>query len=143
MKIDKSVFLETAFGTELNAQAKCNPKYVEAVTGFLEIFTLRFFSAWLRNPLIFRFSDKYKKYVEYLEILHDFTKKIIKKRKEEFKLLQDNPKMSEEGIKRRAALLDMLLEASDNGKYLSDEDIREEVDTFMFEVSRINLIKII
>ncbi|XP_044270353.1 cytochrome P450 4d2-like isoform X2 [Tribolium madens] len=127
------IICETAFGTELNAQAKCNPKYVEAVTGFLEIFTLRFFSAWLRHPLIFRFSDKYKKYVEYLKILHDFTNTIIKKRKEEFKLLQDTPKISEEGIKRRAALLDMLLEVSDNGKNLSDEDIREEVDTFMFE----------
>ncbi|KAJ3661324.1 hypothetical protein Zmor_005723 [Zophobas morio] len=127
------IICETAFGTELNAQAKCNPKYVEAVTGFLEIFTLRFFSAWLRYPLIFRFSDKYHKYVEYLEILHDFTTNIIKKRKEEFKLLQSNPKVSEEGIKRRAALLDMLLEVSDNGKNLTDEDIRAEVDTFMFE----------
>jgi cytochrome P450 family 4 len=127
------IICETAFGTELNAQAKCNPKYVEAVTGFLEIFTLRFFSGWLRNPLIFRFSDKYKRYVEYLDILHDFTTTIIKKRKEEFKLLKDNPKMNEEGIKRRAALLDMLLEVSDNGKNLTDEDIREEVDTFMFE----------
>ncbi|EFA01323.1 cytochrome P450 4BR3 [Tribolium castaneum] len=127
------IICETAFGTELNAQAKCNPKYVEAVTGFLEIFTLRFFSAWLRHPLIFRLSDKYAKYMEYLKILHDFTNTIIKRRKEEFKLLQDNAKISEEGIKRRAALLDMLLEVSDNGKNLTDEDIREEVDTFMFE----------
>ena len=34
----------------------------------------------------------------------------------------------------RLPLLDLLIKASEDGKVLSNQDIRQEIDTFMFEV---------
>jgi len=38
------------------------------------------------------------------------------------------------GEKKRVAFLDLLIECSENGVVLSDEEVREQVDTIMFEV---------
>ncbi|XP_050514474.1 cytochrome P450 4d2-like [Diabrotica virgifera virgifera] len=126
---------ETAFGTCLNVQRNGNREYVQALGRFLEIFVVRFFSAWLRNPVLFRLSKYYKEYSETLKILHTFTDNIIKARKEEYKThkLDQEQNSDDSGIKNRVGLLDMLLQAKENGEDIPDEDIRAEVDTFMFE----------
>jgi hypothetical protein len=48
-------------------------------------------------------------------------------------------------IGNRLPLLDLLIKTSDDGKVLSNQDIRNEIDTFMFEVllvySKFNFVK--
>lgn len=55
---------------------------------------------------------------------------VIADRKAEWKLKRDGN--FNEPIKKKRALLDLLLEISQDGVILTDEDIREEVNTFMY-----------
>lgn len=76
-----------------------------------------------------------------LKTLHDFTDNVIKTRRRELDMLkskEDKSKKSDDdnndiGSKRKLALLDILLNSTIDGNPLTDLDIREEVDTFVFE----------
>lgn len=59
-----------------------------------------------------------------------FNWQVIAQRKAEWKLKRDGN--YNEPTNKKQALLDLLLEMSHNGTVLSDEDIREEVNTFMY-----------
>lgn len=71
--------------------------------------------------------------------MQKFTKEVIVERRES--LLQstnvektkDIENNAENESKKHLALLDLLLQATVDGQSLTDEDIREEVETFMFE----------
>lgn len=76
----------------------------------------------------------------FLDVNCDFQ--VIQERKQ---VLKCNNKQTEEifseddifmGKKKRLAFLDLLIASSEDGKLLSDDDLQEEVNTFMFEVIR-------
>ncbi|KAF4517611.1 hypothetical protein B566_EDAN002842 [Ephemera danica] len=102
-----------------------------------DLLVVRVFRPWLHPGWLFRLFPIGRRHDECLKILHDFTKKVIRERRETFQ----KPKLGNEEIdkenvyssKKRTAFLDLLLSASENDPSLTDEEIRAEVDTFMFE----------
>ncbi|XP_018427690.1 PREDICTED: cytochrome P450 4F22 isoform X1 [Nanorana parkeri] len=83
--------------------------------------------------LIYRFSSNGRKFRHACNIVHDFTSGVVQQRK---KALQE--KGAESWIKSKQGkttdFIDiLLLSKDDNGRQLSDEEMRDEVDTFMFE----------
>lgn len=154
------VICESAMGTQINAQRNSNSEYVLAVKKWLKIpllpyhycltatfffnfrishiIHLRMFSIVLREDFLFRFSSLYNEQTSALKTLHDFTDKVINERRNTI-LTKDTNESNDSvdesiGMKRKMAFLDILLQSTVNGKPLSNLDIREEVDTFMFEV---------
>lgn len=98
----------------------------------------------LRIPFFYKYSELYKRQNRALAVLHGFTDRVIQRRRQELEEISINNNKSNErkeqerddiGIRKKEALLDVLIKANINGKPLTDLEIREEVDTFMFEVS--------
>ncbi|XP_011705501.1 PREDICTED: cytochrome P450 4C1-like, partial [Wasmannia auropunctata] len=135
---------ETAMGSSLRNLGAFEQQYRKAVHRIGELFAYRTMRPWLRNKWIYSLTEKGKEQKKTLKILHEFTERIITERKlyhertnDRFLKNFDNNTSAEEdktmGIrKKRLALLDLLLGAS-RENLLTDLDIREEVDTFMFE----------
>ncbi|XP_023703487.1 cytochrome P450 4c3 isoform X2 [Cryptotermes secundus] len=136
------IICETAMGRRVNAQENSDTEYVKAVYEIGSIVQNRQAKIWLQPDWLFRWTLLHKRQENCVRILHGFSNKVIQERKELLKLQEQNktvPTEHEEeysiafGHKKRLAFLDLLLEASQNGAVLSNEDIREEVDTFIFE----------
>jgi cytochrome P450 family 4 len=97
----------------------------------------RFFNIFLRLDSVWALSPQSQMQRNILKVLHQFTESVIKERRSKLNGLVNNnsiESIDDFGIKRRKAFIDILLNSTIEGKPLSDTDIREEVDTFMFEV---------
>lgn len=127
---------ETAMGTQVNTQSGNNFQYIIAVKEYLQILLRKQFSMIKHFDVFFKRTSDYKRLHELVVILHNFTNSVITKRREELSKSTDIQKSEagDNGYKKREVFLNLLLQIKDEGVPLSNEDIREEVDTFMFEV---------
>lgn len=104
-----------------------------------DIIHQRSYDFILRYDIFFKFTPTFQKQKKLLKALHDYTDKVIMDRREMLMIESKkviNVKEQDEvlGTRRKVALLDLLLQSTIDGLPLTNTDIREEIDTFMFEV---------
>ncbi|XP_058797636.1 cytochrome P450 4C1-like isoform X2 [Phymastichus coffea] len=128
---------EAAMGMNINSQLEPNGEYVTALHNFSKLSTERYFRFWLKwNAVYYRTQDG-KKYLQAMKVMHAFTEKVILQKHFERKNIQPSAinenDVDEFGTRKRKVFLDLLLDASEKTENpLTLEEIREEVDTFMF-----------
>ncbi|XP_032594830.1 cytochrome P450 4d10 isoform X1 [Drosophila grimshawi] len=133
------VICETAMGVSVNAQTNVDSEYVQAVKTISMVLHKRMFNIFYRFDLTYMLTPLARAEKRALNVLHNFTEKIIVQRREELLRAgqQDTEPQSagdaDVGAKRKMAFLDILLQSTIDDKPLTNMDIREEVDTFMFE----------
>ncbi|PAV83205.1 hypothetical protein WR25_03465 [Diploscapter pachys] len=126
------IICETAMGTQVNAQFGQNEQYVAAVARITQIIWefQRFPHLWIKP--IWYLSGKGFEFNRLVQATNDFTRKVIADRKATLQELHEDEVHENPTTNKKKAFLDLLLSMQQENQ-LSDEDIREEVDTFMFE----------
>ncbi|XP_033338889.2 cytochrome P450 4g15 isoform X1 [Megalopta genalis] len=185
------ILLETAMGVSKSTQDKSGFEYAMAVMKMCDILHLRHTKIWLRPDWLFNLTKYGKDQIKLLEVIHGLTKKVIQRKKDEFKSgkrnlidtsaqkvgqrtvvplrirrdrrrdlfvngvlsLQPEKTIAVEGVsfgqsaglkddldveddigeKKRQAFLDLLMEAGQSGVVLTEQEVKEQVDTIMFE----------
>lgn len=127
------IICETAMGVKVNAQTNPSSTYVTNIYSVGSNFIKRVVRPWLWMDSLYRLTSNGRLYHHDIRAIHAFTKKVIRERKNvklaERRLITD----SSDELKKRPMFLDVLLDHHINENSISEEDIREEVDTFMFE----------
>ncbi|XP_040216485.1 cytochrome P450 4B1-like [Rana temporaria] len=123
--------MKCAFSYQSNCQNDSESEYIKAVYDLSYLVDFRFRKFQYHSDLIFNLSPHGYRFRKARRTAQEHTNNVIKQRKES---LKQNTELEKVKQKRHLDFLDILLCAKDeNGQGLSDEDLRAEVDTFMFE----------
>ncbi|XP_034087120.1 cytochrome P450 4V2-like [Gymnodraco acuticeps] len=127
------IICETAMGKKIHAQSNSDSEYVKSVYKMSDIISRRQRTPWFWPNFVYNYFGDGQEHDKTLKVLHSFTNKVIHERSEKMSHIEsDND--SDNGTKRRRAFLDMLLMTTDeDGNRMNNQEIQEEVDTFMFE----------
>jgi cytochrome P450 len=121
------VMLHCAFSYDGDVQHHEN-KYVKAVNEIAHLITDRGMKPWMHMDWLYYLSSNGRRFKQLTNYVHQTAENIIKTRR------QTLGKNTDERTKKNTDFLDILLLAKDDeGVGLSDAEIRDEVDTFLFE----------
>ena len=153
---------ETAMGVNINCQDHEESEYVKSLHQVGEMALYRVTRPWLWYDFVFYKTEAGKKFTKAKNLMHQFTTKVILERKQAWQRqlsLRENEESSSKAKNgnnmtvddmrsstfftsgnKRLAFLDLLLHQHLIENTMSLEDIREEVGTFMFAVSKLQML---
>ncbi|XP_032660935.1 cytochrome P450 4B1-like [Chelonoidis abingdonii] len=123
--------MKSAFSYQSNCQTDSENLYIQTVMDLSLMVQQRIQTPLHHNHLVYWLSSQGRRFRKACRLAHKHTDKVIRERKE---TLKDEQELEKIQTRRHLDFLDILLNAKDeNGAGLSNEDLRAEVDTFMFE----------
>ncbi|XP_039283176.1 cytochrome P450 4C1 [Nilaparvata lugens] len=134
-KCTLDIICEAAMGCSLRNLPDKGEQYVRATKKMNNLIIERILTPWLAKDWLFHLSPTGREQKKIVDILHSFTQMIIEERKTQWrKSSKEDLEDDEYGRHRPKTFLDCLIELSEkDSESLTLTDIREEVDTFMFE----------
>ncbi|PIC30020.1 hypothetical protein B9Z55_021404 [Caenorhabditis nigoni] len=118
------IICSAVMGTKVDAQFDHNHPYVNAVEEFSVLVIQNAINPIFQIPPLFWLLGYQKQKEECIKVMKEFSMNVISERKAAL----DSGEIEKETRKRKMNFLDILLKESS----LSSEDVRQEVDTFMF-----------
>ncbi|XP_025410334.1 cytochrome P450 4V2-like [Sipha flava] len=124
---------ETIMGTEMKAQEGKSVEYVNAIKSACRSVINRVYRFWLWNDTIFKISECGQTFYKSIKVLHDYTDNVIKSKRILLKNTENRSESKHEKTQKKS-FLDLLLNVlKEYPEQMTDKDIKEEVDTFLFE----------
>ncbi|KAF5283095.1 hypothetical protein FQA39_LY17436 [Lamprigera yunnana] len=132
------IICETAMGITVKAQTE-DSDYVKWANKAMEIVFTRMFNILYHSDYIFNRTSMSKELKDLADKMRQFTSAVVKQKREAYqKKMREQKNMPEgyvdEGLLEcitRKSFLQLLIELSENGAGFTDEELREEVNTFM------------
>lgn len=120
-------------GSKLDSQDEWAMNYVKVIQKLSSVYPYRLRSPWGRSSFYYYNIDSVGKLeTRLIKVAHDFTNKLIKKREATFENFAE--KSNDYYERKKVAMLDLLLNAKNSDGIIDDEGIRDEVNTFLYEV---------
>ncbi|XP_032690147.1 cytochrome P450 4c21-like isoform X2 [Odontomachus brunneus] len=119
----------TSLDTELGSQLKKTEQYLNALIRVKEIVTHRLRNIFLFPDFIFSFTSLSREQQNHLKFACSFAEEIIQQKENEMDNLVRNKIQSAKPSRRR--FVDMLMEASDEGKKFTRKEIIDEINTII------------
>ncbi|NXY48014.1 CP4B1 protein, partial [Ceuthmochares aereus] len=122
--------MKCAFSYNSDCQTQSNSDYYIRAVYDLSYLVSKRLQSFSYKDIFYDLTRKGREFQDVCKLAHTHTDKVIKERK---MLLSSENELEKIQKKRHLDFLDILLCTKDaNGDGLSDEDLRAEVDTFMF-----------